>query len=87
MPADGLHGAGTDATYDRAGFGASVPRGPRPALVVVDLTRGFTEPGFASGADLSRQVAATAAARRGRPSCRRPGDLHRDQLHPGRGRR
>ncbi|GAA5153945.1 isochorismatase family protein [Amycolatopsis dongchuanensis] len=74
MPADdatttGLHGAATDAVYDRAGFGAAVPRGRRPALVVVDLTRGFTEPGFASGADLSDEVAATAAlvaaARRG----------------------
>src|SRR5699024_8807365 len=44
-------------------------RGPRPALVVVDLTRGFTEPAFPSGADLSAEVAATsrlvAAARSG----------------------
>jgi N-formylmaleamate deformylase len=66
--AEGLHGADTDATYDHAGFGASVPRGRRPALVVVDLTRGFTEPGFPSGTDLTVQVAATAdlvaAARR-----------------------
>lgn len=66
MPVDddrsaGLHGADTDATYDRAGFGAAVPRGRRPALVVVDLTRGFTEPGFPSGADLTAEVTATAA--------------------------
>ncbi|MFI9387916.1 isochorismatase family protein [Kutzneria sp. NPDC052558] len=47
--------------YDRAGFGAAVPRGSRPALVVVDLTRGFTEPDFASGADLTAEVTATAA--------------------------
>ncbi|MDA3624646.1 isochorismatase family protein [Saccharopolyspora sp. WRP15-2] len=65
MPADddrpaGLHGAETDATYDRAGFGAAVPRGSRPALVVVDLTRGFTETGFASGSDLTREVTAAA---------------------------
>ncbi|TDD40983.1 isochorismatase family protein [Saccharopolyspora elongata] len=65
MPVDdhrsaGLHGAETDATYDRAGFGAAVPRGSRPALVVVDLTRGFTEPGFASGSDLTREVTAAA---------------------------
>lgn len=73
MPVDeqrtsGLHGAGTDGVYDRAGFGAPVPRGPRPALVVVDLTRGFTEPAFPSGADLTAEVTATArlvvAARR-----------------------
>ncbi|MFI9451984.1 isochorismatase family protein [Amycolatopsis sp. NPDC052450] len=50
-----------DTVYDRAGFGASVPRGARPALVVVDLTRGFTEPGFPSGADLTAEVTATAA--------------------------
>lgn len=56
----GMHGAETDRTYDRAGFGASVPRGARPVLVVVDLTRGFTEPGFPSGADLSEEVAAAA---------------------------
>jgi N-formylmaleamate deformylase len=57
---EGLHGRDTDATYERAGFGAVVPRGARPGLVVVDLTRGFTEPDFPSGADLSTEVAATA---------------------------
>ncbi|OXM75214.1 MULTISPECIES: isochorismatase family protein [Amycolatopsis] len=72
MPVDdhrGLHGAETDAVYDRAGFGATVPRGQSPALIVVDLTRGFTEPGFPSGADLTAEVTAAAtlvsAARRG----------------------
>ncbi|RSN54331.1 N-carbamoylsarcosine amidase [Amycolatopsis sp. WAC 04182] len=57
MPADER----LDSVYDRAGFGASVPRGSRPALVVVDLTRGFTESGFPSGADLTAEVTATAA--------------------------
>ena len=65
----GLHGADTDAALARAGFGAAVPRGPRPALVVVDLTRGFTEPAFPSGSDLTAEVEATnrlvAAARAG----------------------
>ncbi|OLT43172.1 carbamoylsarcosine amidase [Saccharomonospora sp. CUA-673] len=56
----GLHGAATDETYARAGFGAHVPRGPRPAVIVVDLTRGFTEPAFPSGADLTAEVAASA---------------------------
>ena len=68
-PVTGLHGAETDRTYARAGFGGSVPRGSSPVLVVVDLTRGFTEPDFPSGADLSAEVAATGellrAAHRG----------------------
>ena len=50
----------TDAIYARAGFGASVRRGERPAIVVVDLTHGFTDPSEPTGADLSDVVAATA---------------------------
>ncbi|MEV3854279.1 isochorismatase family protein [Streptomyces sp. NPDC050095] len=56
----GLHGRTTDDTYARAGFGAPVRRGRRPALLVVDLTRGFTEDGFATGSDLTDVVASTA---------------------------
>lgn len=55
-----MHGSETERTYERAGFGATVVRGRRPAVVVVDLSRGFTEPGFPSGSDLTAQVAATA---------------------------
>ena len=55
-----LHGTDTDATYERAGFGASVRRGRRPAVVVVDLTNGFTDPAEPTGADLSDVVDATA---------------------------
>jgi nicotinamidase-related amidase len=58
----------TEHTYERAGFGAPVHRGRRPAIVIVDLSRGFTEPQFPTGADLTDVVAATArlveAARR-----------------------
>jgi maleamate amidohydrolase len=46
--------------YALAGFGASVTRGRRPAVVVVDFTRGFTEPEFATGADMSEEVRETA---------------------------
>ncbi|MCG3755148.1 isochorismatase family protein [Amycolatopsis sp. Poz14] len=60
-PENGLHGTETDQTYARAGFGAAVPRGTAPVLVVVDLTRGFTEPEFPSGADLSVEVEAADA--------------------------
>ncbi|GAB2782267.1 N-carbamoylsarcosine amidohydrolase [Streptomyces daliensis] len=56
----GRYGSTTDRTYARAGFGARVRRGARPALVVVDLTRGFTEDAFPSGADLTEIVEATA---------------------------
>jgi N-formylmaleamate deformylase len=56
----GQYGTATDQVYDRAGLGAPVRRGTRPAIVVVDLTRGFTEPGHPSGSDLGDVVAATA---------------------------
>jgi nicotinamidase-related amidase len=46
--------------YAVAGFGASITRGRRPAVVVVDFTRGFTEPEFATGADMSEEVYETA---------------------------
>lgn len=52
----------TDSTtqiYARAGFGGEVRRGIRPAIVVVDFTRGFTEPGFDTGSDLTDAVEAT----------------------------
>lgn len=55
----GQYGAQTDRTYERAGFGATVRRGLRPAIVVVDLSRGFTEDVFPSGADLTDVVSAT----------------------------
>src|SRR3954469_17363844 len=59
----------TAATYRAAGFGGRVPRGANPGLLVVDLTRGFTERAFATGADLTATVEATnrllAAARAG----------------------
>jgi len=56
----GLYGAATDHTYTLSGFGAPVRRGSSPAVVVVDLTRGFTEDSYATGADLTDVVAATA---------------------------
>jgi N-formylmaleamate deformylase len=56
----GKYGQRTDDTYQRAGFGGPVRRGVRPAILVVDLTRGFTEPAYPSGADLSEVVAATS---------------------------
>jgi hypothetical protein len=54
-----LADAETDRIYERAGFGATVVRGGRPAVVVIDLSRGFTEPQFATGSELTDEVAAT----------------------------
>jgi maleamate amidohydrolase len=51
--------ASTASVYDRAGFGRSVQRGSRPA-VVVDFSYGFTDPSYPTGADLSAPVLATA---------------------------
>jgi nicotinamidase-related amidase len=50
----------TEQIYERAGWGSRVSRGSRPAVLVVDLSRGFSEPRFPTGADLSAVVAATA---------------------------
>ncbi|MFN8217997.1 MAG: isochorismatase family protein [Solirubrobacterales bacterium] len=57
----------TEKVYKRAGWGGRVAPGRRPAVLVVDLSRGFSEPQFPTGAELSEVVAATgeliAAAR------------------------
>ncbi|MEV7005085.1 isochorismatase family protein [Streptosporangium sp. NPDC051022] len=58
--ADGMYGRRTDDIYATAGFGATVRRGGRPAIVVVDLTNGFTDPAYPTGADLGDVVAAAA---------------------------
>lgn len=50
---------GVGRIYERAGFGAAVERGSRPAVLVVDLSRGFTEPQFPTGSELSAEVEAT----------------------------
>ena len=48
-----------EQTYKDAGFGAQVPRGTRPAIVVVDFTYGFTDTAYPTAADMSAQMAAT----------------------------
>ena len=54
------HDEAVGRIYARAGFGAEIERGLRPAVVVVDLSRGFTEARFPTGSDLSAEVGATA---------------------------
>lgn len=57
----------TSAIYERARLGQSVTLGTRPAVLVVDFSRGFTDPESTMGSDLTREVEATnrilAAAR------------------------
>ena len=45
--------------YARARLGESVTRGSRPAVLVVDLSCGFTDPACALGSDLTAEVEAT----------------------------
>jgi maleamate amidohydrolase len=60
----------SDATgriYERARLGQSITPGSRPAVLVVDFSRGFTDPECTMGSDLTSEVEATtrvlAAAR------------------------
>lgn len=48
-------------TYDAAGFGHSVPRGLRPAIVVVDFSYGFTDLQYPTASDASLQMASSKA--------------------------
>jgi maleamate amidohydrolase len=46
-------------TYAAAGFGQPVPRGTRPAIVVVDFTYGFTDTQYPTAADMRPAITAT----------------------------
>ena len=45
--------------YKAAGFGQTVPRGTRPAIIVVDFGYGFTDTLYPTAAEMSAQIAAT----------------------------
>ena len=49
----------TDAIYERAGMANRYQWGDRPAVVVVDFGRGFTDPASPLGAEMSAEVQAT----------------------------
>jgi maleamate amidohydrolase len=57
----------TREIYESARLGQSVPLGTQPAVLVVDFSRGFTDPESTMGSNLTREVEATnrllAAAR------------------------
>lgn len=47
------------AKYERAGLGGRLSPGVRPAVVVVDLIRAFTDPQHPLGSDMDDEIAAT----------------------------
>jgi maleamate amidohydrolase len=49
----------TREIYERARLGQSVTLGARPAVLVVDFSRGFTDPESTMGSDLTQEVEAT----------------------------
>lgn len=51
--------AETAVTYARSGFGGGFAKGVRPAVVVVDFQRGFTDPESPTGADMAEQIEQT----------------------------
>jgi nicotinamidase-related amidase len=62
-------GSNARSFLERRGFGVAVPPGLVPAVIVIDLSKAFTDPTSPVGSDLDAVVAATAklldAARRG----------------------
>ncbi|MAU94956.1 MAG: carbamoylsarcosine amidase [Fulvimarina sp.] len=48
-----------ETVYKDAGFGASVPRGDKPAILVVDFSYGFSDTQYPTAADMSAEIAAT----------------------------
>ncbi|GGN20281.1 isochorismatase family protein [Streptomyces fuscichromogenes] len=54
------YGEETDTVYEDSGLGGRITRGERPAIVVVDLNNGFTDPAYPTGSDLTEVVEATA---------------------------
>lgn len=49
----------TREIYERARLGRGITPGVRPAVLVVDFSRGFTDPECTMGSDLTREIEAT----------------------------
>src|SRR4029078_3950612 len=61
-PPSGPHSLSNDALrqwYDRVGFGGRVGFGERPALLVIDLAKGWTDPASPAGSDLATVLTST----------------------------
>ena len=51
-------GADDEKLFRERGFGVKIGFGDRPALIVIDMIKGFTNPNMPLGADLTSQLAA-----------------------------
>ena len=60
------------AFYSARGIGGRVGWGTRPALVVIDLSLGFTDPDMPLGSDLTAVIAETRRLLRTARECRMP---------------
>ena len=45
--------------YQQAGFGQRIPRGKKPAIIVVDFSYGFSDTQYPTAANMEKQIAAT----------------------------
>lgn len=52
---------GAQGVYERSGIGGRAGFGERPAVLVVDFQKGFTDPASPVGSDLTPQIEATAS--------------------------
>lgn len=59
MSAPDTGDGGVRSTYRRAGFSGAFRMGDRPALLVVDLCRGFTDPAFPLGSEAPDEIERT----------------------------
>ncbi|QJQ95665.1 MULTISPECIES: isochorismatase family protein [Halomonadaceae] len=71
--------------YSAAGFGSPVPRGSRPAIIVVDFTYGFTDTQYPTATNMHAQITATrmlsdAARAKGFPVIYTTISYHPDEL-------
>ena len=48
-----------EEVYKQAGFGQRIPRGNKPAIVVVDFSYGFSDTQYPTAANMEKQIAAT----------------------------
>jgi maleamate amidohydrolase len=48
-----------EKVYEDAGFGVRVPRGPKPALIVIDFSYGFTDAHYPTASDANKQIEIT----------------------------
>ena len=69
--------------FQARGFGVKIGFGERPALIVIDMLKGFTDPDMPLGAKLDKRDRGAEAADRRRARAQHSGDLlDRDLQRP-----